>query len=607
MSNVIRYSGSYGYLLALMAVVVVVLSLRGIAHLLRHSDGTGPGPDERLNALLFWGFASGVLGFLGQCYGVFLALGEIRSAPEISPHVVAEGFVISFVPSLFGLGIMAFSLFAWSCLRLLSLGGRRQLASGVPILLLSLLTPLAFVGCSPGQERPLPMALTEGLWALDAGPDRFLWEFSTRDGGLVCMVHDLQGPRKFNETPCRSATSWGDSVRVSMDTGVILEGEIRLDSGRLSGQLIYPDGSHREADLLWSLREEFPALLARGGGAVPYEYRVPGAGNDGWEASPADAEGVDSGVLEELVGAIADRGEAGILHSLLLARNGRLILEEYFHGYTSADPHHLASCTKSVSSLLVGAAIREGAIAGVTTPLPDFFPGRDYVFGAGWERLTLHHLLTMSMALDWSPEEAGNLHGTGPEFFQRIFDRSVSGSPGQDWAYVSANMNLLAGILKQATGEHAEVFADRVLFKPMGIDGWDWRGWKTEGYNLMDGSLRLRPRDMAKIGQMVLEGGVWKGNRILDEEWIRVSTTPQVQTDEAGMEYGYLWWFANAPGPGDTRVPVIFANGWGSQFIALIPSLDLVVVTTGGNEYNGKHMAFAELLAGTLLPGVRSE
>jgi CubicO group peptidase (beta-lactamase class C family) len=389
-----------------------------------------------------------------------------------------------------------------------------------------------------------------------------------------------------------------------MDTGVRLVGEVVLGRGRISGELVYPDGNRMEVELPWHPRESFPALLARGGAGEPYVYRAPEERSDGWEVSTARDQGVDPGGFEELVKAIADRGEAGVLHSLLVARNGYLILEEYFHGYVHEDPHHLASCTESVSSLLAGLAIGDGSIAGVDVPLVDLLSGGDYTFGPGWGDLNLHHLLTMSLALDWSPEEAETLHGTGPEFFQRIVGRSVSGRPGNDWQYVSANVNLIAGILRSATGEHAEAYAERKLFRPLGIDVWDWRGMKTDGYNLMDGSLRLTPRDMAKIGQMVLDGGVWRGDRIVDEEWIRASTTPQLQTTEAGMEYGYLWWLAEAPSPEGSSIQTVFANGWGSQFIVTVPSLDLVVVTTGGNEYNGMHMGFAELLAGTLLPAV---
>lgn len=308
-------------------------------------------------------------------------------------------------------------------------------------------------------------------------------------------------------------------------------------------------------------------------------------------------------ILESLVEAVAE-GEAGILHSLLVAKGGRLILEEYFHGFGRQDLHHLASCTKSIASLLVGLAIGEGSISGVGALVADFFPEIRDGKGSGWDGLTLEHLLTMSMALDWTREEAANVHGTGPDFFRRVLLRSVSGTPGEDWAYVSANVNLIAGILYSATGMQAEAYAVRSLFQPLGIETWNWDGLRTDGFNLMDGSLRLLPRDMARVGQMVLDGGRWSDRQIVDEDWVRKSTSPHLATGDSPEGYGYLWWTTEREGPGGERIPVILANGWGSQFIFIFPSKDLVVVTTGGNEYNGKHMNVAELLGRLLVPAL---
>jgi CubicO group peptidase (beta-lactamase class C family) len=410
---------------------------------------------------------------------------------------------------------------------------------------------------------------------------------------------------KLNETPCETAEANGSTVAVSMDTGVRLEGEVQLNRGRIRGDLVYPDGTRNSVELLTGSREDYPLLKARVGAEGPYAYRVPSEGDDGWITAPAHQEGIPSGALEELVAAV-DRGELGVLHSLLVARSGHLILEEYFHGFEAGDVHHLASCTKSVSSLLAGLAIQEGAISGVEARLLDFFPQDRDAAGAGWEELTLEHLLTMSMALDWSADEVQNLHGTGPEFFRRVLSRSVAGTPGEDFEYASANVNLLAGILHETTGSHAEAFAQRTLFEPLGIESWDWSGMRTDGYNLMDGSLRILPRDMAKLGQMALDGGRWQGRPVVAEEWIRQSTSTQIQAGSGAEGYGYLWWTREAPGPGGTMVPAFFANGWGSQFILVFPTLELVVVTTGGNEYNGKHMRAAEGIVRYLLPEVLS-
>jgi CubicO group peptidase (beta-lactamase class C family) len=109
---------------------------------------------------------------------------------------------------------------------------------------------------------------------------------------------------------------------------------------------------------------------------------------------------------------------------------------------------------------------------------------------------------------------------------------------------------------------------------------------------------------MAKIGQMVLDGGRWEGKQIVSEDWIRISTQRHLQAGEGSEGYGYLWWLMEVPVPEGESVPVVFANGWGSQFIAVFPTLDLVLVTTGGNEYNGKHLAVAELVGRDLLPAV---
>jgi CubicO group peptidase (beta-lactamase class C family) len=395
----------------------------------------------------------------------------------------------------------------------------------------------------------------------------------------------------------------GTEVSVTMDTGVRLLADLDLAGRRLDGHLVYPDGSEREAELPWSPRDAFAGLQALDRVEIPFTYAAPRDRGDGWPLASADEVGVDSHALEAVVASVV-RGEAGVLHSLLVARHGRLVLEEYFHGYGPDDLHPLRSCTKSISSLLVGQAIREGAIRDVRVPLASFFADDADLFGEGWDALTLEDLLTMSMALDWTPQEAENLHGTGPEFFRRILSRRVVGAPGQDFAYVNANVNLLAGILHRTTGMQAESLAARTLFGPLGISTWDWDGMKTDGFNLMDGSLRLRPRDMAKIGQMVLGHGGWNGEQVVDPRWIQASTRRHLDAGPGGEGYGYLWWLMEAPVPGRQPVSAVFANGWGSQFIILFPSLDLVVVTTGGNDYNGKHMAVAETIGRDLIPGV---
>jgi CubicO group peptidase (beta-lactamase class C family) len=456
------------------------------------------------------------------------------------------------------------------------------------------------------DQGPGPEDLFDGVWVMDAGVDQFLWDFSGDPVG--CVVHAIRDHRLINDTPCAAVDLDGDRVVVRMDTGVRLEGRLDLSRRAIVGGLSYPDGSATEQDLEWSREAGYPSLRALPEGGDAYAYEAPGNTGDGWAVGRAEQVGVDPAALEETVRSIA-RGEGGVVHSLLVARGGRLILEEYFHGYGPDDLHPLASCTKSVSSLLVGLAIQSGAIPGgfqeaVRTPLLTFFPEDSSSAGQGWRGLTLQHLLTMTMALDWSRDQVQNFHATGPEAFRQILARNVSGTPGEDFEYASINVNLIAGILRETTGMQAEEFAATELFQPLGIEAWDWSGLKTEGYNLMDGSLHLRPRDMAKLGAMVLDGGRWKGRQVVDEAWIRQSTARILDAGQGPEGYGYLWWRMEVPGPGGAAIPAVFANGWGSQFIAVFPGLDLVVITTGGNEFNGKHMAMAQVLGNRLLPGV---
>ena len=600
MPSLIRLSGPYGYILSLLGLVVLFVTVRATRSLLGASTPSPKVIREQLNALLFWGGVAAIMGILGQCDGSYRALGAILQAREVSPEVVAEGFVISFVPTLFGLGILGFSVASWGCLRLLVWRHAPLSSPAGPLLLLLL---LGLGGCSAPPTRERPTSATQGVWSMEAGADEFLWEFSGEGKTLTCVVHSVARGRLQNDTPCLAVESDGARVAVSMDTGVRLEGEVDLDRGRISGRLLYPDGTDMEVTLPWHDRGDYPSLLPLGPGVASYTYTPPPDRGDGWEVGPAEGAGVDTEALEETVDAIAS-GDAGVIHSLLVARHGRLVLEAYFHGYGPGDLHPLASCTKSISSLLVGLAIQDRSIQGVDALVADFFPEDRDLLGSGWDGLTLEDLLTMSMALDWSSQEAQGLHGTGPDFFRRVLSHSVSGRPGADWAYVSANVNLLAGILHRATGQHAEAFAEDALFGPLGIAAWDWGGMKTDGFNLMDGSLRLLPRDMGKVGQMVLDGGQWNGRRIIGKEWIEASTRHHLDADDGTGGYGYLWWLMTIPGPGGEPVPVTLANGWGSQFIAVFPTLDLMVVTTGGNEFNGKHFAVGELLGRHLLPGV---
>jgi len=461
----------------------------------------------------------------------------------------------------------------------------------LPILPMVFATLLA--ACGSGED--IQGDITSGLWRGDGGPESFYWELWREGDGYGGVVHTLREGRKESELPVARVTWNPPRLEMEMSaTGAVYAGRVDFKEGRIRGGLRYGGGKGPDMELRRVEASQVPGLRARPSGEI-YYYSQPSKTDDGWETARCESLGIPVESVESLVRDII-AGEGGVIHSLLLVQGGRLVLEEYFHGFGPGTLHRLASVTKSVSSLLVGQAIDAGRIENVEAPLEDFF--EDYPTGSDWRKQNLRQVLTMSMGLDW--DENGGPHGTGPQHFQQVFERRIIHEPGTHWAYHSANVNLLAGVIRSATGLHADEFAEQRLFEPLGILDYDWSGRASGGYRLMDGSLHLRPRDMAKLGMLLRDEGRWRGEQVVSERWILESTREQIATDGA-ESYGYLWWIGELPThPEATRA--VFANGHGSQFIIWFPERDLIAVTTGGNEDNGKHFAIGVLLGKYILP-----
>lgn len=421
---------------------------------------------------------------------------------------------------------------------------------------------LALSSC--GSEEPAPVGdIYTGVWAGNAGEDTFIFQFSESDSDVPGIIHCLRDGKKYSEMPMTTVTWNPPVVEAYMSATDITY------SGELQGEVI----TGRIGDLPMNLEiteaSSVPGLLPVNG---VYSYSVPGTLADGFSSDEFPAV-----TAEALVNRISS-GDAGIVHSILVWSEGKLVFEEYFHGYTVDDLHRTMSVSKSISSLLVGIALDQEAITSVSVPMNSFF--EDFP-----EEANLEHLLTMSLGLGWTDQEAEMIHDTGEQFFTSISRKELTGVPGEQFRYVNADVNLLSGILHQATGQYPDQFAEEHLFEPLGISEYDWSYGETGGHRLMDGSLHLRPRDMLKIGVMVLQNGEWNGETIVSSEWITASAEPMLHADEL-FDYGYLWWLTSIPQDG-CEMKVILASGWGSQFIAVIPEADIVIVTTGGNDDNG--------------------
>jgi CubicO group peptidase (beta-lactamase class C family) len=352
------------------------------------------------------------------------------------------------------------------------------------------------------------------------------------------------------------------------------------------------------------------------------EGSAPEQTDDGWQTTRLDQVGMDRAKIDQAVALIQDNTYQNV-HAILIVKDGKLAFETYFGGYTwdyNGDQyrgahvgfdrdtlHNLASVTKSFTSALIGMAIDQGLIRGVDERVCGFFPAYAGLCDEKKEQITLEHLLTMTSGLEWNEMELSYSNTDNdlvqlfivPDPVEYILAKPIVGEPGTDWYYSGGNTNLLGEVIREATGQRMDDFAAEYLFAPLGIADYEWDHINPDVIHA-SGNLKLRPRDMAKLGYLYLNGGVWNGERVISEEWIEASTKEYASTPGGGG-YGYQWWRKTYRSE-DASVDAFCANGWGGQRITVFPSLDMVVVFTGGN-YVGQEPV-DEIIARYILPAV---
>lgn len=316
----------------------------------------------------------------------------------------------------------------------------------------------------------------------------------------------------------------------------------------------------------------------RGPAEVPAPAYWP---TQGWRSSEPEEQGIDSGKLADALLTIREKNIK--VHSLLLIRNGYAVVDAYFYPYDGAAPHDLASVTKSVTTTLIGIAADQGKLR-LDQPVVSFFSDRPIANrDARKERMTVAYLAGMSSGLDCTPErDEATLKEmwTTPDWVQFVLDRPTRWEPGSQFVYCSPGSHLLSAILQQATGMTAFEFARQNLFEPLGIRDVIWpadpqgitRGW---------GDIRLHMRDAAKLGYLWLNKGVWEGKQIVSRQWVEASVKPLLPTGGSGDDYyGYGWWVDPAQQEG--ALASYRADGRGGQYVVVVPSLNIILATTGG-------------------------
>ena len=328
----------------------------------------------------------------------------------------------------------------------------------------------------------------------------------------------------------------------------------------------------------------------------------PVAREDGWPLAPADdVKLVDRDALCRM----ADRltSSSANIHAVVVARGGKLVFERYFKGdeqvpgrfyghrienvtFDADTLHNMKSASKSVMSLALGIAVDRGLIRSVNEPIFDFFPELSDLRSPEKDRIQLVHVLTMSMGLKWveaTPatgdydNDEARMH-MAPDQCRYVLGLPVTAPAGQAFFYNTGALALVSSVIRKATGQPVDEFIRVNLFEPLGITRAEWERYRGEADT--GGGLHLRPRDMAKIGQLVLAGGRWNDRQIVSNAWIESSTTLKLKAVD-GLSYGYLWWLGRAR-PNGRELPWVGALGRGGQSIRIVPELDLVVVVTGG-------------------------
>lgn len=342
--------------------------------------------------------------------------------------------------------------------------------------------------------------------------------------------------------------------------------------------------------------------------------------DDGWVvAAPADV-GFDAARLSGLDTFLRHWPQRNV-HAIVVVRRGKLVFERYYRGrvrrwmewsepiqFSPETKHDIRSISKSVTSLLIGIAVNEDRFPPLTSSVVDYFPEYADLRTTKNARITFQHLLTMSHGLRWDESrswkgQANNerqlLEAKDP--CRYVLERRMALPPGVLFNYSGGATSLLGAALARAVGKRIDAFAEEKLFEPLGIRDVEWLSFVGSTELAAFAGLRLRPRDLAKLGQLVAADGRWNGRQIVPNWWISESTKPRMNAEGHGaLYYGYQWWLGRSLLNGQD---LTWSAGFGSggQRLFIVPELDLVVVV---NAFDHRHSIPLAILNRFVLPAV---
>ena len=358
-----------------------------------------------------------------------------------------------------------------------------------------------------------------------------------------------------------------------------------------------------------------------------YKYSPPAKLNDGIDVSSLKAAKLDEAKIVAGTNEIL-KGTYPNIHSLLIFRHGKLVYENYFKGddyergvgplgvvtHTRETLHDMRSVTKSVVAIAVLKALSQRKIKSLDQPIFEIFPEYSRHFDGHKKRITIKHLLTMTAGLKWNED----VPGTDPENSEiqmnrssnpidYVFSRPSETEPGRVFRYAGGCTQLLAEIVRVKTGQPIDVYAAEHIFRPLGITYFKWVR-ESNGYPSAASGLRLRSRDISKIGQTMMNDGKWKGKRILPEHLVREAFRPHIRAPfpvpDGHVDYGYQIWLPTQIVNG-VQVSTAEFEGNGGQIVIFDKTNGLMVAVTAGN-YNRRDQAknSADLFLEIILPAI---
>jgi CubicO group peptidase (beta-lactamase class C family) len=304
--------------------------------------------------------------------------------------------------------------------------------------------------------------------------------------------------------------------------------------------------------------------------------------------------------MEENLDKAFTAGELSGLHSVLVIHKGTIVAEKHYPGedqrwgkplgtieHTGDGLHDLRSVTKSITGLLYGIALSEGIVPGLNESLiQQFLEYADLARDPRRNKILIRHALSMKMGTEWNedlpysdPHNSEIAMERAADRYRFALDRPMVNEPGDWWTYNGGATALIGKLIAKGAGVPVDVYARSKLFTPLGIREFEWVSG-ADGVPSVASGLRLNIHDLARIGRLILDNGVWQGKQIVPKDWLDVSFTPHAVLRD-GLRYGFFWWL----GPDGTPPYWVAGFGNGGQRLMISPANKLIVVVFAGN-YN---------------------